>query len=154
MRANPILEIWRISHLANYYNFPMYREFERVLGLSRAEVVVLFCLCYGDAKFAQDIVTGSGLPKNNISRAVRRLVAKRLISRRKTAGDRRRLELTPTRKGRDLLETCMRYAEARLDKAVSVLTKQERKTLNALTLKLCEAVPDWAEMEEVRPRGR
>lgn len=149
LEFNPILDIWRVAHIANYYVFPMFREFDRSLGLNRAQFVALLCISHGKAETAQEIVVGSGLPKNSISRAVRTLEAKRLISRRKSRTDGRSIQLSMTGEGHKLLETCLSYAKNREAAVFSAFDDDEKAEFQRLIGKLCQSVPEWAAMEEV-----
>lgn len=146
---NPILDIWRVGHIANYYVFPMFREFDRTLGLNRAQFVSLLCISHGNAETAQEIVVGSGLPKNSISRAVRTLETKQLISRRKSRTDGRSIQLSMTEDGHRLLETCLAYAKRREAEVFSTFSDDEKVEFQRLIAKLCQSVPKWAAMEEV-----
>ena len=140
-----------MAHVTNYYVFPMFKEFDNSLGLSRAEFVSLLCLIHGGAVTAQEIVVGSGLPKNNISRAVRQLEAKGLITRTRNLADQRSNTLTTTPDGEQLLERCLSYATRRQQQAMAALTPEEKKLFQDLLLKLCDNVNEWAEMETIPP---
>ena len=153
LHDNPIVDIWRIAQVANYYVFPMFKEFDNSLGLSRAEFVCLLCLVHGNAQTAQEIVVGSGLPKNNISRAVRLLESKGLITREKNISDQRSNTLSITDSGERLLGTCLTYAKRRQAKIMAALTADERTQLQDLILKLCDSIADWAEMETIIAAG-
>ncbi len=146
LRSNPIAAIWRIAHVANYYVFPMFAEFDRSLGLTRSQFVSLLCLCHGGATSAQEIVVGSGLPKNSISRAVRELEARQLLTRSKSRKDLRSIDLEPTASGAQLLDHCLEFAAERQARALAALSEEERAQLDILMSKLCDHVPEWAEM--------
>ena len=153
LHDNPIVDIWRIAQVANYYVFPMFKEFDSSLGLSRAEFVSLLCLVHGKALTAQEIVVGSGLPKNNISRAVRLLESKGLLTREKNISDQRSNTLFVTDAGGRLLDTCLTYAKRRQAKVMAALTADEHKQFQDLILKLCDSLADWAEMETIIAAG-
>jgi MarR family 2-MHQ and catechol resistance regulon transcriptional repressor len=76
------------------------------------------------------------LTPGSISVAVDRLVKKGLVSRKDHPNDRRVRQVELTAKGRALITRGFREHAAAMDKAVSVLSKNERLTLLRLLKKL------------------
>lgn len=142
--ANPIVDIWRICFVANSFVFPLYRDMELTRQLTRPEFVTLFCLGTAGALVAQDIVEATGLPKNSISRAVKRLQERGLIKRKHDTSDKRRVFLSLTKTGARLYGDVLPGLVGRAEAALGVLTTGERRTLNALMMKLALASDDWA----------
>lgn len=126
---NPIGPLWHVCFVANSFVFPIYARFEKEHGITRMEFVVLFVLAQrGDTSWS-DIVRMTGLPKNNISRGITRLVEKGLVERTEDALDRRRAVLVLTAQGRRLFDTLVvRYRE-RSEAFLATLTAGERDML-------------------------
>ena len=142
--ANPIVDIWRICFVANSFVFPLYRDMELTRQLTRPEFVTLFCLGTAGALVAQDIVEATGLPKNSISRAVKRLQERGLIRRRNDSTDKRRVFLSLSKTGERLYGEVLPGLIAREQAALDALTASERRTLNSLMMKVALATDAWA----------
>ena len=142
--ANPIVDIWRVCFVANSYVFPLYRDMELTRHLTRPEFVTLFCLGTAGALVAQDIVEATGLPKNSISRAVKRLQERGLIQRKNDTSDKRRVFLSLSKCGERLYKEVLPGLIAREEAALHALTASERRTLSSLMMKIALASDNWA----------
>lgn len=139
LENNAIGETWRICYLANIFVFPIYARFEREHGMLRPEFVTLYCLGHHEPLIAQDIVNMTGLPKNNISRGVNRLLARGMIVRSHDPQDRRRAQLSLTSAGRAKLDSVMPDFLARRQALVAGLEPDELEELGRLLLKMARS---------------
>lgn len=137
---NLIGPIWHICFIANHFVFPIYAQFEAEHGIGRMEFVVLYCLAHRRRLFASDIARMTGLPKNNISRGVSKLLDKGLISRIGDDQDARRAHLETTPAGRALFEQLGQAYQRRAEHTLAALSPSEVRTLNRLSHKLAEAM--------------
>jgi DNA-binding MarR family transcriptional regulator len=143
--SNALSTAWRLNYVANFYAVPFYAALQRELGMSRSEYVILFCVAQNPGITAQDVVKTTGRPKNSISVAVSRIESKRLISRRPSKSDARRMELHVTRSGYRMFEKVLPLLAARERRMVEVLSRSERRQFDALLMKIAVHVPAWAE---------
>lgn len=136
---NAIGEAWRICYLANMFVFPLYARFEKDYDILRPEFVILFCLSHHQPLIAQNIVDMSGLPKNTLSRGVKRLLERGLIRRSDDVGDRRRGLLSLTAKGRDLFNMLMPQMIDRRARLLSGMDEAEIQQIGTLLLKMANS---------------
>jgi MarR family transcriptional regulator, temperature-dependent positive regulator of motility len=137
---NLIGPIWHICFIANSFVFPIYAQFETTHGISRMEFVVMYSLAHRGRLFATDISRITGLPKNNISRGVSKLLGKGLISRSEDTEDGRRAHLEMTAKGSALFEKLAQDYKNRAEQTLSALTAQEVRSLQRLSEKLVQSM--------------
>lgn len=138
---------YRLSWLANFYSGPIYRRIEMEKGLTRPEFVVLHCACHVPQVTARDIGLMTGLPKNSISRAVRRLLRDGRLTRGSDLADARALPLAVTAKGRALYEELIEPFAARENAMLAPLSRSERSELDRLLGKLTARTDDWAKID-------
>jgi DNA-binding MarR family transcriptional regulator len=150
LRANSLTSAWRLNYIANFYTVPFYLALERTIGITRAEYVILFCVAQNHGITAQDIVAASGRPKNSLSMAVAKLERKRLIERKRNALDARHVELRPTAKGTAIYRKILPLLQERERRMLAPLTAAERRTFDALLIKVARGVPDWQEADLAR----
>ncbi|MEO0963087.1 MAG: MarR family winged helix-turn-helix transcriptional regulator [Pseudomonadota bacterium] len=142
----PDKSIYWISYLANHFTIPAYRDISLDLELTRHEALILLSLgSLRDGLTAGEIASVSGRPKNSVSRAVATLEARKLIRRQQRTADKRQQPLSITPAGRKLFGDINARLQARSRVAVSVLTNQERRQLNALLAKLVRGSVEWAD---------
>jgi DNA-binding MarR family transcriptional regulator len=144
LSRNAVTIAWRLNYVANFYAVPFYLALEKRLGISRPEYVILFCAAQHPGVTAQEIVASTGRPKNSISVAVSKLERKRLVLRRSSARDSRRMELRPTAEGLAVFEKVVPLLAERERRMVEVLTDAERRQFNAMLMKIAQRVPEWA----------
>lgn len=135
---------YRISYLANFYTGPLYRRLEAEHGLTRPEFITMFCLAHCPGLTAQDISRMTGRPKNSLSRAVNRLLARGLLTRRPSPADPRHalLELAPD--GRALFDALMPLFREREAAMLAPLDAADLAQLEALLEKLVHRTDGWA----------
>ena len=138
---------FKISHLANFYREPAYREIEARYGITRPEITTLIFLAFEDGVTAVDICEFSGHLKTNISRAVLALEKKGFLSREIDADDQRRQLVYITPAGRDVHDLFFPMLCEREQWLVDCLGKREREQLDRLLRKLADHVPEWADRE-------
>ena len=77
---NPCWLSFRLNFIAFRFNDPVYRWIETRYGLVRPEFVALYAVGLKGGVAAKNIVSSSGLPKNTLSRAIQKLLQRRLLS--------------------------------------------------------------------------
>jgi len=154
--GNALTLAWRLNYIANFYAVPFYLALEQRIGVSRPEYVILFCAAQHPGVTAQEIVAATGRPKNSISVAVSKLERKRLVARRPSASDSRRMELRVTAAGREVFGKIVPLLAERERRMVAALSEAERRQFGALLMKVAQKVPDWAvpELSALAPAGR
>jgi len=141
---NAVTTAWRLNYVANFYAVPFYLALEKRIGISRPEYVILFCAAQHPGVTAQEIVASTGRPKNSISVAVSKLERKRLVTRRPSSTDSRRMELRVTAAGLAVFEKVVPLLAERERRMVAALTGPERRRFDALLMKIAQRVPEWA----------
>lgn len=141
--GTPIRFAYRMAFITNFYREPLLRHMEQTYGIIRPEWTVLICLAFRDGLNPRDICEITEQPRNTISRATALLEEKGLVTREKDAGDGRRTVLWLTDRGRALYETIMPLYEEKERRMLGVLTRGERKALDAILDKLSRATPRW-----------
>lgn len=144
----PLVHIWRISFLANFFTGPFYRDLGERYGLGRPEFVIMLGLSQQPGLLARDICLATGLPKNSISRAVSGLLREGLVTAQTEAEDRRAKRLTLTAAGAALLAEVLPIAQTRQEAMRATLTTAEAEQFDNLLLKLIGAMPDWVVADE------
>lgn len=144
LQRNEIAYGYRIGYLFNHFSGPVYAWTGADLGIQRPEFATLFCISHLKTPTATDVVELTGIPKNSVSRAVSRLLARKLIRRTTDRNDGRRSFLAMTAAGRRLYEQILPRFRERQQRMISVLDPSERAELNRLLNKLVEREDDWA----------
>jgi DNA-binding MarR family transcriptional regulator len=140
---NPCWLSFRINFLALHFNVPVYGWIERHWHLARPQYVVLYSLYLRDGSTAAEVCGSAGFPKNTLSRAIQRLLAKKLVSRTRSEADRRSYVLRLTAAGRRVLDATVPPMIEREDEMLHGLTVAERRQLAALLDKLVTDFPRW-----------
>lgn len=141
LEENAIGAIWQICFVANSFVFPIYAYFDKEYEISRMEFVVLYVLAHKDGLMAWEVCRMTGLPKNNISRGVKKLEQKNLIKRSPDPNDARQALLTITLDGQKLYqELSNRYVD-RAEGFLSLLDDADRTDLERIMLKLSKSMP-------------
>jgi DNA-binding MarR family transcriptional regulator len=153
---NTLTTAWRLNYIANFYTVPFYLALEQRIGISRPEYVILFCTAQYPGITAQEIVAATGRPKNSISAAVAKLERKRLIARRQSQIDSRRMELRVTSAGRAVFRGILPLLAERERRMVRALSAAERRRFDALLMKIAQRVPEWAapDLSSLAPKAR
>lgn len=144
LRRNEIAFGYRIGYLFNHFSGPVYKWTSAELGLQRPEFATLFCAAHLGDITATDVVTLTGIPKNSVSRAVKKLTEERLLSSQADEHDGRRAILQLTAAGRRTYERILPKFRERQERMMSVLSPAERAEFNRLLDKLVERQDDWA----------
>jgi DNA-binding MarR family transcriptional regulator len=106
------------------------REAERTAGISGAQLFVLQSLAEGSASSLNDLADRTLTDQSSVSVVVRRLGERKLVARRVSPDDARRVELSLTAAGRRLLARCPEPTQARV---VAALQRLDMSELAALT---------------------
>jgi DNA-binding MarR family transcriptional regulator len=140
---NPCWLSFRINYLGLRFNLPVYGWIEQRYGLMRPEYVVLYALYLRDGIAAKDVCASAGFPKNTISRAIQKLLRRRLIRRAADARDRRSFVLRLTCEGRRILDETVPPMVAHEKCMLSALSRDEQRVLSSLLAKLVADSPNW-----------
>jgi MarR family transcriptional regulator, temperature-dependent positive regulator of motility len=140
---NPCWLSFRINYLALRFNLPVYGRIAGEYGLSRPEYLVLYSLYLSDGIAASDVCATAGFPKNTISRAIHRLVRRRLVRRSLDRRDRRSYVLHLTADARRILDDSVPPMVDHEKRMLSGLTRSEQETLSRLLAKLVVDSPKW-----------
>ena len=137
------LDGFRLSLWSGFYTSTVFADIQRKTGLLRDENNTLFCLAHYGPLTATSISHVLGRPKNSISRAVDRLLARRLVRSEPVEWDRRHLRLSIEPAGLHLITRTTAQFRARQEEMLRVLTPTERVALDHLLGKLMEDAPAW-----------
>jgi len=150
---NPCWFSFRINYLGLRFNLPLYGWIEQRYGLARPEYVVLYSLHLSDGIAAKDVCASAGFPKNTISRAIQRLLRRRLIRRASDARDRRSYVLRLTAEGRRILDETVPPMVAWEQQMLSALNQDEQRVLSDLLGRLVAQSPKWPQNLEQEEQG-
>ncbi len=140
---NPCWLSFRLNFIAFRFNDPVYRWIETRYGLVRPEFVALYAVGLREGVAAKNIVASSGLPKNTLSRAVQKLLQRRLLKRETDASDLRSYVLHLTAAGRKIFNETMPLMVQHQTAMLDCLAEDEQRQLCALMDKLVIASPTW-----------
>lgn len=140
---NPCWLSFRLNFLSFRFNDPVYHWIETRYGLVRPEFVALYAVGLRSGVAAKNIVASSGLPKNTLSRAVQKLLQRRLLRRESDPDDLRSYVLALTPAGKAIFDETMPLMTGHQDAMLSALDEAERKQLCELLDKLVIASPGW-----------
>lgn len=140
---NPCWLSFRLNFVAFRFNDPVYRWIETRYGLVRPEFVALYAVGLREGVAAKNIVASSGLPKNTLSRAVQKLLQRRLLKRETDASDLRSYVLHLTAAGRKIFNETMPLMVQHQTAMLDCLTEDEQRQLCTLMDKLVIASPTW-----------
>lgn len=140
---NPCWLSFRLNFIAFRFNDPVYRWIETRYGLVRPEFVALYAVGLREGVAAKNIVASSGLPKNTLSRAIQKLLTRRLLKRETDKDDLRSYVLRLTPAGRAIFDETMPMMVDQQSAMLSALTESEQRTLCELMDKLVIASPAW-----------
>jgi DNA-binding MarR family transcriptional regulator len=107
------------------------REAERIAGISGAQLFVLQTLATAPAASINDLAERTMTDQSSVSVVVRRLVEKKLVVRKPSPDDSRRVELELSARGRKLLARCPEPTQARLLASLRRLAPTELSSLTA-----------------------
>jgi MarR family transcriptional regulator, lower aerobic nicotinate degradation pathway regulator len=133
------------------------RRAEQTHGLSGAQVFVLQKLAEAPAVSLNELAEKTLTHQSSVSVVVQRLVSARLIVRRRSPSDRRRLELALTARGRSASSRGPDVAQHRLVAAVQSMQQKKQTLLAALMKELVSKAGFDAEatslfFEEQKPK--
>jgi DNA-binding MarR family transcriptional regulator len=124
------------------------RDAERGAGISAAQLFVLQTLAERPASSLNDLADRTLTDQSSVSVVVRRLTESKLVARKASPEDGRRIELSLTAAGRRLLARCPEPTQARLLAALRRLSPTE---LGALTTGLSALIHQMG-IEHAAPR--
>jgi MarR family transcriptional regulator, lower aerobic nicotinate degradation pathway regulator len=107
------------------------RDAERSAGISGAQLFVLQSLAEEPAASLNDLAERTLTDQSSVSVVVKRLVDRKLVARKPSAVDARRVELSLTAAGRRLLARCPEPTQARLLSALRRLSSADLVKLTA-----------------------
>jgi DNA-binding MarR family transcriptional regulator len=106
------------------------RNAERGAGISGAQLFVLQALAHESAASLNDLATRTHTDQSSVSVVVGRLVDRRLVARKASRDDARRVELSLTASGRRKLASCPEPTQARLLEALGRMAAAELEALS------------------------
>jgi DNA-binding MarR family transcriptional regulator len=107
------------------------REVERTSGVSGAQLFVLQALAGGRAASLSELAERTHTDQSSVSVVVRRLAERKLVTRKASRFDARRVELSLTPAGHRLLARCPEPMQARLLQAIERLEAPELAALTS-----------------------
>lgn len=140
---NPCWFSFRLNFVSFRFNDPVYRWIETRYGLMRPEFVALYAVGLREGVAAKNIVASAGLPKNTLSRAIQKLLQRRLLRREADSEDLRSYGLFLTGAGRRIFDETMPVMLGQQATMLSVLSESEQRQLRQLLDKLVLASPGW-----------
>ncbi len=136
------------------------RDAERGAGISGAQLFVLQMLADEPASSLNELADRTLTDQSSVSVVVKRLVDRKLVARKASTEDARRIELSLTAAGRRLLARCPEPTQARLVSALRRLTPAELANLTTSLAALvqqmgiADATPQMFFDEETATRAR
>jgi len=124
------------------------RRAEQRLGISGAQLFVLEKLADGSSQSLNDLASRTFTHQSSVSTVVTRLVEQGLVSRQRSAGDSRKVELVLTPRGRRLAAQTTGAAQEQL---IQSIRRMPVRTRNELALLLDELVSGM-KVTERKPR--
>lgn len=121
------------------------RDAEQKLGITSAQLYVLQALRDRPASI-NELAERTYTHQSSVSMVVARLVDSRLVSRTAARGDARKLSISLTAAGRNLIKKAPDAAQTRLISALSAMTRSDLKSLSAHLASLTE-IMDAQELE-------
>ena len=101
------------------------RDAERAAGISGAQLFVLQALAESSASSLNDLADRTLTDQSSVSVVVKRLVDRKLVARKASSVDARRIELSLSAAGRRLLARCPEPTQMRLVAALRRLSSPE-----------------------------
>lgn len=140
---NPCWLSFRLNFVAFRFNDPVYRWIETRFGLARPEFAALYSVGLKEGVAAKNIVASAGLPKNTLSRAIQKLLQRRLLKRETDCDDLRSFVLHLTPAGRAIFDETMPVMVQQQTTMLARLSDAEQRQLCELMDKLVIASPNW-----------
>ncbi len=137
----------RVNRLARLLNKPTYRAYVVDFGISVLEWRVLAHLSKISPCFARDLAARMGIDKASISRALRRLHKRKLISIRVCDDDARASILTVLPAGARMYQSILPLARERQATLLNALDADERRVLWEAFGKLTSAAEEITQKE-------
>ncbi|MEM9432404.1 MAG: MarR family transcriptional regulator [Pseudomonadota bacterium] len=127
---------YKVSYLANAIVIPTYEDVLRDFGILRPEYHLLMTLAHYPALASIDIAELTRMPRNSISRAVKRMEDEGYITRAEDPTDRRKSKLRVTDSGRAMHERIAAYLVDREAEVFEILSEKERHSFEETLQKL------------------
>ena len=124
------------------------RRAEQRLGVSGAQLFVLEKLADGPSQSLNDLAARTFTHQSSVSTVVARLVEQGLVSRQRSAGDSRKLELVLTARGRRLAARTTGAAQEQLIRSIERMPASDRAHLARLLAQIVSGMTPI----ELRPR--
>ncbi len=140
---NPCWLSFRLNFLSFHFNDPVYRWIETRYGLTRPDFAALYSVGLKEGVAAKNIVASVGLPKNTLSRAIQRLLQRRLLRREPDRDDLRSYALRLTHAGRAIFDETMPLMVQQQSAMLAGLNEAEQRQLCELMDRLVIVSPTW-----------
>ena len=140
-------EVSRYNHLNSEIS-NVFHEMSVTLGLSDSVSAILYTICnFGDSCLLSDIVRMTGIPKQTINSALRKMEAEEILCLENTEG--RRKAVCLTEKGKLLAERTARRMIRMENEIFSSWTEEERSLYLGLTQRYLNQLKEKA--KELQP---
>lgn len=131
---------YRLSILSETFSQLLAEEYQAKYGLSVSQWRVLLVVSLRSPTTAAEICKETRLDKMTVSRAVRYLIHRKLISIADNPDDRRSRHLNPSSNGREICDNVIPALEAYQSQVLDSLTEIEKITLEAIFFKLMHKI--------------
>jgi DNA-binding MarR family transcriptional regulator len=138
IRAADKLVSARILVLANVLRRGAGLRYRRLIQLPPGEWGVITELGRHQPRTLNELATGIGVDKTQLSRTISSLIARRLVQRKSNPRDKRELQISLTKAGEDCYATIVEAGGAANKKLLADLSVAERKQFVALIERLTE----------------
>jgi len=147
------LLLYRINRLLAVGGGPIIRLCEGRYGITRREWRVIALLARNEGLLSSQLALRAQLDRARTSKAITSLVAKKLLSRVRGAGDRRQATLTLTAQGRALYEDLFPQVQVINQQLLSALSPDDAARLDVMLDQLQQCADAALSSQEALPKA-
>lgn len=129
-------DAYKISYLANAIIVPTYEDVLKAYGLLRTEYHLLMCLSHYPVLASTEVARLTRMPRNSISRAVKRMEKEGYVTRKQDPDDLRKSKLKATISGQKLHDQVAARFVKREAEILRALSSRERAQFQNMLSKL------------------
>ena len=134
---------YRMAVLSNRFRSYPHKKIEKEFGLIECENAILYCISQTSGLNATEVCHIAGRPKNSVSRAIRVLLSRGLITRQGDVRDKRRKTLDVTAEGYRIYKVAEEAFVASERRLLATLNSDELAALDAILSKLVRDAVTW-----------
>jgi DNA-binding MarR family transcriptional regulator len=134
---------YRLAVLSNWFRSYPHKKIENEFGLIECENAILYCIAQTSGLNATDVCHIAGRPKNSVSRAIRVLLSRGLVSRHEDVRDKRRKTLDVTEEGYRIYKVAEEAFIASERRLLGALSAEELAALDAILSKMVRDAVTW-----------